>query len=567
MDRISGGGPICRSQRGVVNAPQNVEIRPSPRVGYLEDATCDMVKGWIWNPEKPGTPEAISLMIDEIPIGEFLANQYRADLDDAGIGDGRHGFAIKLVPSLSPNVPHKVAVFDENHAALQGSPMVVSPPSAFDISLSQYFRRMIESETDVDTLHEIADTFAQQVHLAVERASELASGHRGRADYASFQRRWGYVDTPPFPLPSKQVLVIDEELPATGRDAGSDAILSHMLALKHCGYEIHVCAPQSSHLDVSKALESQGIHCYRKPYFSCVEEVLLNNKWAFDVIYLHRYSVALKYYAIARQANPSARIIFSIADLHHRRLERQAVAEQRIELRAESAKALVGELTACWHADHVITHSTVESEFIRNHVKGVDVHTVPWAFDARANQNPASQREGIVFLGNFAHAPNVDAAKYLASEILPALRARNLKAKLRIVGSNMGRVILDLASEDIEILGRVENLEPIFTATRIAVAPLRYGAGIKGKVLASLAYGVPCVCTAVAAEGIATEGVVVPRTDDVKGLCDAIADLYSQPDLCDRRGAAGLAYVEAFWSQRGVDAAFESILTPISKSN
>src|SRR5262249_25541476 len=132
----------------------------------------------------------------------------------------------------------------------------------------------------------------------------------------------------------------------------------------------------------------------------------------------------------------------------------------------------------------------------------IDVRVIPWTVPLRDVRQGSADKPGIAFIGGYRHPPNVDAAMWAARTILPELRKRISGVELLLVGSYMPPKVSRLAAKDIVPLGYVPTLNAVFERAKVTIAPLRYGAGLKGKVLESLAAGIPCVMTNIAAEGV-----------------------------------------------------------------
>jgi glycosyltransferase involved in cell wall biosynthesis len=153
-------------------------------------------------------------------------------------------------------------------------------------------------------------------------------------------------------------------------------------------------------------------------------------------------------------------------------------------------------------ADCVIVHSSAEAELLQRMSPGTDVRVIPWTVEPRGVRKVTTKRPGLAFIGGYRHPPNVDAANWAAHSIMPLLRQQVPEVELLLVGSHMPDEVAALAASDILPVGFVPSLDDIFARVRLTIAPLRYGAGLKGKVLESMAAGVPCVMTTIAAEGL-----------------------------------------------------------------
>ena len=150
----------------------------------------------------------------------------------------------------------------------------------------------------------------------------------------------------------------------------------------------------------------------------------------------------------------------------------------------------------------------------------------------------------MAFVAGFGHAPNVDAAHWFAEQIMPRVWQRNPAIEATIAGSAMPETVKRLAGPGLTILGQVPSLVPIYRQRRLAVAPLRYGAGIKGKVLEAFAHGLPCVMTEIAAEGLpltAALRAAIGRT--AEAFADAICHLHDDKAANAAVSAQGRAMI------------------------
>ena len=169
---------------------------------------------------------------------------------------------------------------------------------------------------------------------------------------------------------------------------------------------------------------------------------------------------------------------------------------------------------------------------------------------ARPDAPPGFEaRRDLLFVGSFLHPPNPDAVTYFVRELWPELRARLPGVRLRIAGSHQGPDIRRLAGDDIETLGFVKDLRPELDRARIAIAPLRWGAGFKGKVATAMAAGLPNVISPIAAEGM---GLVDGETCLIAELgpdfVAAVTRLYNSPELWRSLSANGMRFAGARWS-------------------
>lgn len=307
--------------------------------------------------------------------------------------------------------------------------------------------------------------------------------------------------------------------------------------------------------DASDLIERNGIRVCRRPEFGSVEEVLRREAGRFALAYLHRLPVASAYGSLVRHYQPRARLLYGVADLHHLRLARQAVFENRPEMKPAVQRLRNQELWAASDADAVITHSSVEAALLRQAVPAGRVHVIPWSIPCTPCAVPFAQRHGIAFVGNYAHAPNLAAAHALRDAIMPRVRASDPSIVCRLVGAGLPRS-LQPPQPGLAILGQVPDLDAVFRAVRLTVAPLGFGAGLKAKVLQSFAAGIPCLCSTVAAEGLdlPAELQALVIMDDA-AMADAILRLHHDQSLNEHLSRHVAGFARRFLAEAAVDAA------------
>jgi glycosyltransferase involved in cell wall biosynthesis len=170
--------------------------------------------------------------------------------------------------------------------------------------------------------------------------------------------------------------------------------------------------------------------------------------------------------------------------------------------------------------------------------------------DPASGGKPFAEREGLVFIGGFQHPPNTDAVLWYAREILPRVRTQLPGVPTYIVGSKVPATLNALAAPDFIVTGYVPDVAPYFAGCRVSIAPLRYGAGVKGKVNLAMSWGLPVVATTPSIEGMhLCDGDDVLVADDPAAFADAIVRLYRDEALWTRLAAGGLANVRAHFSR------------------
>lgn len=300
----------------------------------------------------------------------------------------------------------------------------------------------------------------------------------------------------------RRAYFIDDTALTPEQDAGSNAALQHILALMRLGYKVtFLPADNMAQLNPHTAnLQKLGVECLYAPHFWSVEEVFRKARVKPDLVYLHRFVNASKYASLVRQHFPECFTVYNVADLHFLRQQRELAVEGTLSVAPRITEE--AELSVMRQVDSVIVHSSVEADILQKRAGELNVHTVTWTVLPRPSVTPFKGRAGYAFVGSYGHRPNVDAATYLARDIAPLLRESNPNIVGFLVGSNPPRELASLEAENLKVLGFVPDLTTLLHRLRCTVAPLRYGAGLKGKILESFAHGLPCVMTELAAEGL-----------------------------------------------------------------
>jgi GT2 family glycosyltransferase len=352
----------------------------------------------------------------------------------------------------------------------------------------------------------------------------------------------------------RNILVVDALTPTPDQDSGSIVTDEVMSAYRECGFGESFFPLHSPYWSkkYTGALQRRGVCCYYKPY---AEEMnaLLDIDSQFDYALLYRYNVAHPVYAMLRRKAPSTRILFANVDLHFLRETRAAETSNTPEALFSAKVTKKLELEMFGQADASFVHTEIERDVIQQSLPAPlgNMVVLPWIADVYRDTPAFAGRADIMFLGNFPHAPNVDSVLYFVKSIWPELeRELPAGARLLVVGNKPPPEVLSLASDRIVVTGFVEELAPYFQTSRVFVAPLRYGAGIKGKLVTALAHGVPSVATAIAAEGIAHPGDGhLATADDPQQFAAEVLRLYRDEAAWNAMREAGLSYVEENYSR------------------
>lgn len=347
---------------------------------------------------------------------------------------------------------------------------------------------------------------------------------------------------------TKRALVIDATTPEPDKDAGSLTCFELMRALQGAGYKVSFAAESNLLFipEVTPRLQRTGIEALYYPYVQNLEQHLEKVGDDYDVVMVFRLQVADKWIESIRRHCSRARVIFHCSDLHFLREERHAELSGDSLTAAAAAKTKQRELAVISSVDAAIVHSIYEQELLATLSPDARVYVFPWILEAAGRSAPFKERRGVAFLGGYRHPPNVDAVLYFAERIWPLIRSHRPDMKFIVAGSECPEQLLALDGRDgIEVVGFVEDLAAFFGGVRLSVAPIRYGAGIKGKVAMSLAHGVPGVLTSCAAEGMGlADGAAVVIRDDEVEFAEAVIALYDDEGRWLRMSDQALSFVD-----------------------
>jgi GT2 family glycosyltransferase len=358
----------------------------------------------------------------------------------------------------------------------------------------------------------------------------------------------------------KRVLVIDHMVPHYDQDAGSVRMQALLRIMVDLGFRVTFLPDNLAGLEpYTSELQQLGIEvlCGRMSELGFLE----THGREFDVVVLCRAFFAAKYLPALLACKPRPFIIFDTVDLHYLREQRQAVLEDDAGLARAAERTRAVELGVMRSSDMVWVTSTYEAELLRADAPGTHVEIVPMIHSVRADVPPFARRRNILFIGSFHHPPNEDAAIYFVEQVLPLVRSQLPGVQLLVVGSHVPPNILALASDAVVVLGYVQDIEPVFDSCRVSVAPIRYGAGVKGKVTQSLAWGLPAVATPIAAEGTQLiHDVHLMIASDPAGFAQRVVEVYADEALWTRLSVAGRRQVEASLSYSAIRSSVGGML-------
>lgn len=353
----------------------------------------------------------------------------------------------------------------------------------------------------------------------------------------------------PAPTPRPRVLFVDSVVPRAGHDGGSSYVLQLLDAWRERGYDATILpeAELSAPPVALAPLQDRGVRVLQAPFAPSAEHYVATTNDAYAAVALCRAPCGGRHYEAARRRWPGARLLFHPVDLHHLREARDAALHGNADAAAAASRTEARELRLAREADATVVLSSHELDVLQAAGAG---DRAAWVPPERAGPPPPpfdpASRQGVLFVGSYWHSPNADAVDWLCRDIWPRVQSLRPGTPLLLAGSNMPAAV-DGAGAGVTVLGHVPDLHALLAAVRLTVAPLRTGAGVKLKLLDSLAAGVPAVCTSVAAEGTGLhngDGFIV--ADTVEALAQAIVAAHDDPPRLRALAAAALAATGRF---------------------
>ncbi|MEG3437413.1 glycosyltransferase [Pannus brasiliensis CCIBt3594] len=363
------------------------------------------------------------------------------------------------------------------------------------------------------------------------------------------------------------ILVIDSYVPLYDKESGCVRLLNILKILLEMGYSV-IFFPHNGYPEqpYTSTLQQMGIEViYGTERNNNLEAKLLDRLPLVDVVWLCRPELCDQYMDLIR-FQKAVPIIYDTIDLHFLRLKRQKdyldPSYQNTTWSWETYQKLEVNYAKKASATVVVTEDERQT-LLSLGVENVRVIPNVHAPHTATENVPFEERSGLVFIGSYNHPPNIDAVKWLCTEIMPILWRSRPEITVTLLGSNLKEEVASLASDRVIVTGYVENPEPYFAKARVFVAPLRFGAGMKGKIGQSMSLGLPAVTTKIGAEGmglIDRQDVLI--ADTAEDFAAAILELYDNRELWEKISRNSLESIERY-SPANVRKSLEELLSMI----
>jgi hypothetical protein len=346
------------------------------------------------------------------------------------------------------------------------------------------------------------------------------------------------------------MLVIFSYTLSPDRDAGSLRMYNLLQLFKALSWQVTFAVSDLLSSPAQRSfLQAIEVDVLEKPAVDSIEAHLQQHGQTYDLIIMSALSVALKYLSCIRKHAPAAKLVFDTTDLQHVREYRRARVTGEGGWLQIAMRSKKWELAAVNATDCTWVVSPTEKAILEKVCPGAKIHILSVIQTVYGSAQPFSEREGIIFIGSFPHHPNADAVQYFVDKIYPLLKEQINGEKFFIIGPEPPDWLQKQATDELNITGYVPDVGPYFDRCKLSIAPLRYGAGVNGKVILSMSYGVPVVASSVAAEGIPlVDGNDILIADNPVAFSQAVANLYHNERLWNQLSESGLRVINRHYS-------------------
>lgn len=365
-----------------------------------------------------------------------------------------------------------------------------------------------------------------------------------------------------------RILIVDHMVPSPDRDSGSERMWSLIQILLEDGWKVTFLPHNLFAWEpYATRLRRIGVEVIVGPYYARVEDFIREHGYLYDAVWVSRLNVARDVMPLVNKWCAHGIKLFDTVDLVHLRERREAeiAGDMAAVRRAEERGG--EELNIAVNADVAVVVSEVEASIVKRERPGARVVVVSNIHGIKEQGPPFQERAGILFVGGFRHPPNVDAALWFGREVWPHIQQALPGVRLYLVGDSPPREVVALAGGDVEVTGYVPDVGEYLRRVRVSIAPLRYGAGVKGKINQSMSFGVPVVATTIGVEGMhLNPGLEVLVADDPSSFAAAVLRVHEDEELWARLAEGGRRNIAAYFSKEVARRTLREILPQAERS-
>ena len=365
-------------------------------------------------------------------------------------------------------------------------------------------------------------------------------------NYSYIRKHYPLAEKVSIDSDKKNILIIDTQIPTFDKDSGSNRITEIAKYLAK-DYNVYVMDWLKS---IPKLDEKKYIENFRKHHITVYtpfinEYGIVRGKKYFlkkllphlDFVWCHRPEIFEHYLSYFRKNAPQTQIIYDMVDIHFMRLQRglELHYDEKTVNEVHHYRFIETELSK--NANKIVVISDKEKEIMSNFVERAKLFTVSNIHNLKIKSEEVpgyEERSGIFFIGSFYHEPNIDAVCFLHEKIMPLVWKSLPNLKVSIIGQKPPEEILIMNSERFEIKDFVEDLRPYYENCVASISPLRYGAGVKGKIGQAFEYMLPVVTTNIGAEGMFLkhrETALISEVEDYENFAEQIIEICTKKSV------------------------------------
>lgn len=336
---------------------------------------------------------------------------------------------------------------------------------------------------------------------------------------------------------NKEVVFFCSIIPEYDKDSGSNRFKEIIQAFIKIGYSVSIIKKKTFLGDNQyiEFFQRLGVNVFYEHHKSItIEKYLKKNNANATIAWFYNPDVFMEYYKITKKCLKKAKLVYDMVDIHHLRYQRALELDPKNNLfRKKYTKYKSIETISAKESDYVITISEFEKNYMKqfcNEKKIITISNIHYSKIEKEKTLPFEKRNDILFIGS-NHSPNVDAIYFLYNEIMPIVWKEIPDIRVIIIG-NINEEISDINDPKFIFKGYLPDINDFFLTNKFMIAPLRYGAGVKGKIGHAFEYFLPVITSSIGAEGMNLTNKKNALIEDTKeGFASAIIELYTNKNL------------------------------------
>ena len=352
----------------------------------------------------------------------------------------------------------------------------------------------------------------------------------------------------------KRIIVFDSNIPYFDQNAGNRCTFMYLQIFQQIGFFVTFVSDEFENYNKYIAiLEKKGIEViYKSSYMQNIEEWLKNNLKYFNFVFLQRPNIALKYIDFIKKYF-YGKILYFAHDLAYNRLFREYKITGKEEFLKESKFWKKNEMEIINKSDVWYVVGNYEEELLKKKFKNKPIRNIPIYIYEKLLSNVEkdfSRRKDLIFVGNFNHRPNIDAIIWFYREIYPYIIKKYPNIILHIVGTPIFKEIKEIESTNTKLYGNLDDkdLRFLYQKCRIAIAPLRFGAGVKGKIIEAAYNQIPMITTSIGAEGLDKSIGSFLVEDDALKMSKLICSIYNNYNKLKEISDSGIKLIKKYYT-------------------